>query len=216
MPQPPSKAEALKDARAKNPLFKKHVVAGREWRMSAVEDMDPQERSEKAFQRAENKKQLKAAADKIRRGNQKVAAGRAFSSAARERRVMREKAMAREERRLIDREINGRKPVKTGMQAVRDSSFPRTPPSVANQAARYAGKTAVKGLSGVVGALAGEYLMPDRTEGRSGDLVAASGGNPAKAAALLRQEREKSRSNKRSGLALMGIRPKTKAPKVKK
>ena len=87
-------------------------------------------------------------------------------------RVERERRNAREEKRLRDREVNGRRPVKSGMEAVRNSSYPRTAPSTGSQAIRYAGKTAVRALTGVAGAAAGEYLLPEQGDSRRADRAA--------------------------------------------
>lgn len=96
--------------------------------------------------------------------------------------------------------------------------------SAARRLVRNVGKVArVAGPAGtVLGLLAASDPleaagMPvDRAEGKRGDLVAASKGNPKKAAAMVREEKNYYENKRTAALERMGVRPNAKSPKVKK
>lgn len=67
-------------------------------------------------------------------------------------------------------------------------------PSSGAKAARSAAKVAGRAL-GAAG-VAAEAVFPDKTEGRRGDLIAASKGDPKKARALVREEKKHSAASK--------------------
>lgn len=67
-------------------------------------------------------------------------------------------------------------------------------PSTGAKVARSAAKTSGRAL-GAAG-VAAEAVFPDKTEGRRGDLIAASKGDPKKARALVREEKKHSAASK--------------------
>lgn len=96
-----------------------------------------------------------------------------MASAKRQARIEREKAAARNEKRMRGRYQNSRPRVTSGMEAVRDSSFPTMRPSTQHQIFKIIEKGA-KGVN-VAGTalLASGLIDPDRTEGRNSDRAAA-------------------------------------------
>lgn len=103
-----------------------------------------------------------------------------------------------------------------GLTGASDESAVRRLVRNAGKVARVAGPAgAILGVLAASDPLEAAGMPVDRAEGKRGDLVAASKGNPKKAAAMVREEKKYYENKRAAALGRMSVKPNAKAPKVK-